>query len=613
MAVKKLIVSPLIVSVLLLAAAFVPAAAADPNSGWIAARYTAAADETLSAVEFVTGAPDLSYSIRVYSGLLEGNPAGLLAAQEGRAAEPGFYSVRLLTPLKLRRGDTFSVALVLSGAAKGGAYFGAAPRLEMGSAYATETAEWVGASVDGSSYGPTAASTPFTIRVWRSVQPEATTITAFTASPQIVAGAAMTFTFSATGTNAGESLAWTLKFGDGTADATGTGASPIVDSTVSHTYDLAGTYTATLYVVDTVDNTRAQASLTIVAAIPVEASADPTCGLAALNVCFTGSATHATEPFTWLWVFGDGQSSQSQNPCHAFVQCGVYTAILTVTDAVGATGTSDVIEIRVSTPLVVTATANPTDGIPPTVVNFCAAVTGCLPDEEYIIAWDFGDGSTVTSNDLCQQHAYNEVGAYDATVTATDTCGNTGTLVTPLTVTVHESPWIRIVSPASGSTVRTPLNIQAAIMVEEGVTITRVDFFISDVLIDIVTAPPWATSYDASGLHGTYTLTARVTDSQGRSTLSDAVSVLFDNPVLDGRVDSGSDPFRLKVYGNWFERGCYIKINGQPIPRTVRKGQTLAVAKGGTALKALVPEGVPVVVTIHNPDGGASAGITFTR
>lgn len=612
-AVKKLTFSSLIVLALLLAAASVQTVAADPNSGWIAARYTAAADETLTAVEFVTGAPDLGYAIRVYSGLMEGSPAGLLAAQEGTVAAPGFYSVRLLTPLKLKRGDTFAVALDLKGTAKLGAYFAPAPRFEMGTDYATESAEWVGSSTDGASYGPSSAALPFAVRVWRSPQPEATTITRFTASPQIVAGTGMTFTFSATGTTAGDNLDWTLKFGDGSADATGSGSSPIVDTAVSHTYDLAGTYSATLYVVDTVDNTRSQASLTVVAAIPVTAAADPVCGLAALNVCFTGGASHATPPYSWLWVLGDGQSSRDQSPCHAYVHCGAYTAILTVTDSIGATGTSEALEIRVSSPLVVTATATPTDGIPPTVVNFCATVTGCLPDEDYTLDWDFGDGASLTTTHLCQQHAYNDVGTYTVTVAATDTCGNSTLLDPAATITVHESPWIRIVSPTSGSTVRTPLNIQAAIMVEEGVTVRSVSFFISDVLIDYLTAPPWATSYDSSGLHGSYTLTATVTDSLGRSTTSDAVTVVFDNPVLDGRVDSGADPFRLKVYGNWFERGCSIRINGQPVPQTVRKGTTLAVAKGGFSLKALVPEGVPVVMTIHNPDGGSSAGVTFTR
>jgi PKD repeat protein len=610
-AVKKLMsVLPLVVLALLMAIAPSQLFAGEDHSGWTAAKYEASGSEKLTAVDFVTSASDLSFAIQVYSDLEGGVPSGLLARQEGRTHDPGFYSVRFDTPARFTEGQSFVVVLALKGQNKGGAFLGSAPGVEAESAYTTERPQAVFESRDGLRYSLYSGPASFSVRMASAVSPEATAISTFTVSAGPVAGSPVTFTFSATGTTAGDAMDWVLKYGDGSTDGGGSGASPL-EATDTHTYQKAGTYTATLYVIDTVDGTQAQKTLQVVVAIPVDATADRTCGLAALNVCFTGDVDPATctPPLTWLWVFGDGGQSTEQNPCHPFTKKGSYTAILTVRDAAGASGTGPAITIDVTLPMVVTATADTLDGIDPTVVNFCATVSEGLPP--YTYEWDFGDESE-PAIDPCPTHAFNGVGTYTVTVTVKDSCEQEVTS-NELTVTVHQSPWIRITAPASGSKQQAIVNIQTAIMVEEGVTITRVEFYVDGYLIGLTTAPPWAWSFDASGLHGSYTLTAKAYDSRGRSTTSDPVTINLDNPWLDGRVDSSHNPFRLKIYGNWFDRGAQVRINGVPVPQTVRKGATMIVAKGGETLKALVPEGVPVVVTVHNPDGGISQGSTFTR
>ena len=617
-AMKRLLsVFPLVFLALLMVSGPSQFLAAEGHSGWIAAKYVASGTETLSAVDFVTPGQDMRYVIQIYSDLEGGRPDGLLTRQEGGTRDPGFYSVRLDSPILLQEGQAFVVIVRLKGTVKDGRYFAAAPGIEAGSAYRTETAQGAFDSEDGLQYKPAASEAPFTVRT--EVSPEATSITSFTASAGIVAGTSMTFTFSATGTTAADAMTWVLKFGDGTADDTGAGTSPLTAVTAPHTYDIAGTYTADLYVVDTVDHTQAHASLTIVASIPVTATADTFCGPVALNVCFTGGASHATPPYTWLWIFGDGQQSSQDSPCHAYTKKGTYTAILTVTDSKGATGTGPAIDIGVSLPMVVTATADTLDGIDPTVVNFCSTVKEGIPPYTYV--WDFGDGGGATIP--CPQHAFNGVGAYTVNVTVTDSCANDASVTSAdLTVTVHQSPWIRIVSPVSGSVQEAIVNIQTSIMVEEGVTITEVDFYAKNnstevnTFIGFKTSPPWAIMWDASGFHGSYDLTATVFDSRGRSTTSDPVTITLDNPQLDGRVDAGGKQksFRLKVYGNWFDRGCQVRINNVAVPQTVRKGTTLVVAKGGNTLEALLPPGVPVVITVHNlVDGGISQGVTYVR
>jgi PKD repeat protein len=71
----------------------------------------------------------------------------------------------------------------------------------------------------------------------------------------------------------------------------------------------------------------------------------------------------------------------------------------------------------------VLAFASPTSGIEPLTVQF----TGIAEDpagDAITIAWDFGDGQT--SSELSPEHTYVEPGSYTATLTATDSDGETG-------------------------------------------------------------------------------------------------------------------------------------------------------------------------------------------
>jgi len=77
------------------------------------------------------------------------------------------------------------------------------------------------------------------------------------------------------------------------------------------------------------------------------------------------------------------------------------------------------------------------------------------------------------------------------------------------------------------------------------------------------------------------------------------------------------DPFRLKVTGWNFEEGSKLLINGTAVPKSVFKGldlpgRTRLVASGG-GLKALLPKGEAVTLTVLNPDGRESVGFRFTR
>jgi len=66
---------------------------------------------------------------------------------------------------------------------------------------------------------------------------------------------------------------------------------------------------------------------------------------------FTGEAFGGTPPYTsYHWEFGDGNTSDDQNPTHTYAHRGNYTAVLTVTDSTG-NHSSDTAAVEIGYPL----------------------------------------------------------------------------------------------------------------------------------------------------------------------------------------------------------------------------------------------------------------------
>ncbi|MCF8301704.1 MAG: T9SS type A sorting domain-containing protein [Bacteroidales bacterium] len=64
-------------------------------------------------------------------------------------------------------------------------------------------------------------------------------------------------------------------------------------------------------------------------------SASPRSGEPPLEVQFTDETEGGT-PDSWLWEFGDGDTSNVQNPTHVYDSAGTYSVKLTVTDSAGS-------------------------------------------------------------------------------------------------------------------------------------------------------------------------------------------------------------------------------------------------------------------------------------
>ncbi|GAB6285760.1 MAG: hypothetical protein STSR0009_19610 [Methanoregula sp.] len=152
---------------------------------------------------------------------------------------------------------------------------------------------------------------------------------------------AVTFTSWIAGPGTVTSYAWDFN-NDGTIDST--------DKNPAYTYTNNGTYTVNLTVTGPggSDNVVKTGYITVGsgAVAPVAAfTTDASSGQVPFTVHFTDTSTGSATG--WNWNFGDGSSSNVQNPAHTYLAAGTYSVSLTVTAGGGSNTTvrSDAISV----------------------------------------------------------------------------------------------------------------------------------------------------------------------------------------------------------------------------------------------------------------------------
>jgi uncharacterized protein (TIGR02145 family) len=145
---------------------------------------------------------------------------------------------------------------------------------------------------------------------------------------------------------------------------------------------------------------------------------------AALNevVTFTNTSQNAT---TYEWDFGDGNNSTVKNPTHSYSTIGVFTITLSATGEGGNNSASKTITIIIPAP-VAGFTIDKTTAEGGELITFTNTSQNATS-----YAWDFGDGSTSTSQNVT--HSYSDAGTYAVELTA---IGEGGTNSTTNTVTI---------------------------------------------------------------------------------------------------------------------------------------------------------------------------------
>jgi len=120
--------------------------------------------------------------------------------------------------------------------------------------------------------------------------------------------------------------------------------------------------------------------------------------------------------YTWIWDFGDGTTSNLQDPSHTYTAPGTYTVSLTVIDELGNTDTEvkeQFIAVDTAPTLRAEFTSSSQMGVPNKLFNFIDQSSGTVQNW----LWDFGDGTTSTEQN--PSHAYAATGSYTVSLTVT--------------------------------------------------------------------------------------------------------------------------------------------------------------------------------------------------
>lgn len=172
-----------------------------------------------------------------------------------------------------------------------------------------------------------------------------------------------------------------------------------------------------------------------------------------LNVNFTDLSDNAV---SWIWSFGDGNTSNVQNPSNTYTQEDSFTITLTVTDTVGCVSSHSDLAIIDIPELSIDALI--LDYCIPVNAFFTAILNSADPAQSY--SWDFGDGGTSTAP--IPQYTYTDTGEFVVSLEITTQLGCVVTDTT--TVEIGDKPTIFDASFVEDSVCRregTTLNISS--------------------------------------------------------------------------------------------------------------------------------------------------------
>jgi PKD repeat protein len=199
-----------------------------------------------------------------------------------------------------------------------------------------------------------------------------------------------------------DTYAW--DFGDGNGST---------EPNASHTYASDGTYTIILMASNNCGEFTFTETVTIVTPPTADFIASPTAGCAPLEVQFTDFSSANTSSWQWTFAGGNPATSNEPSPTVLYEQAGVFDVQLIVSNAAGS-DTLDLTNLIVVTDVPDIAFSLLIDDL---TVTFQNTTTNA---DSYF--WDFGDGATSTEES--PTHTYAQGGAYTATLTATNSCGD---------------------------------------------------------------------------------------------------------------------------------------------------------------------------------------------
>jgi len=224
--------------------------------------------------------------------------------------------------------------------------------------------------------------------------------------------------------------------------------------------------------------------------------------------------TSTTAPYSYTWTN---------------VAAGSYNLTAKATNSLNQVTTSAVVAVVVNNlPTVsLTAPANNSSVAGKATVSLTATASDTGGS---IAKVEFFNGSTLLGSDTTSPYSYSWTnvvpGTYSLTAKATDNRGDTKTTnITTFTVTNPLSTSLTAPANNNIATAGSAITVSAnAATSKSGSTISKVEFYQGSTLIGSDTSSPYSISWTGAAI-GTYSLTAKVTDSQGLTQTSSPISV----------------------------------------------------------------------------------------
>lgn len=217
-------------------------------------------------------------------------------------------------------------------------------------------------------------------------------------------------------------VAWWWDFGDGAGS---------IEQNPAHSYSMPGKYTVTLKAYNECgrDMRVRELYITVYPSPEADFTSDITEGCAETTVNFTDRSRYAD---SWKWDFGDGATSDEQNPSHTYSTAGIYTVSLLIANSCGE-------DEAVKTEYI-TIFPKPTADFSADITEGCVNGTVSFTDlSQYADSWswDFGDGTG--TDDRNPSHVYSAAGTYTIELTVTNECGDDEEIKTEY-ITIYPEP-----------------------------------------------------------------------------------------------------------------------------------------------------------------------------
>jgi len=209
-------------------------------------------------------------------------------------------------------------------------------------------------------------------------------------------------------------------------------------------------------------------------------------------------------PIAYTWDLGNGSVAYTANPEASYTQPGTFRVTLTVQYPNGSSQYWK--EITINPSPAVDFTVDATTSCKPFNATFTDLTTGAA-----VRSWNFGDGTSLTTNNGAVQHMYTRPGNYSVTLTVTNAFGCTQSLT--------KSSLINIAVPAivlSGTNITgcAPVNasLTAAVTTPNNDPVSQYAWNFGDGNTQTTTASGAAHQYNTPGA---YNVTVTVTTQQG--------------------------------------------------------------------------------------------------